>query len=201
MSKWRQKVEKVKYIFIDEVSMISCFDLYKISAQLAQLRNETDEPFGGLNMIFAGDFAQLPPVGKSISLYGRVNDSSTVNGQKTAIGKSIMASNYYCGHFTWEHETKIADREWYQIQNCSWKHEVQKLHNRWHRIFAKHWLPPFQWCKNYRMIDLEMYLLSLHKMSIETALMSLVANDLQQTVDKNLYHFIPKTLGLGVLKV
>ncbi len=39
-------------------------------------------------MIFAGDFAQLPPVGKSISLYGRVNDSSTVNGQKTAIGKA-----------------------------------------------------------------------------------------------------------------
>ncbi len=89
MSKLRQKVEKVKYIFIDEVSMISCFDLYKISAQLAQLHNETDEPFGGLNMIFAGDFAQLPPVGKSISLYGRVNDSSTVNGQKTAIGKAL----------------------------------------------------------------------------------------------------------------
>ncbi len=79
----------MKYVFIDEVSMISCTDLYKISAQLALLRNEADSPFGGMNMIFAGDFAQLPPVGKSISLYGRVNDSSTVNGQKTAIGKAL----------------------------------------------------------------------------------------------------------------
>ncbi len=60
MSKIRQKVEKVKYVFIDEVSMISCTDLYKISAQLALLRNEADSPFGGMNMIFAGDFAQLP---------------------------------------------------------------------------------------------------------------------------------------------
>ncbi len=40
-------------------------------------------------MIFAGEFAQLPPVGKSISLYGRVNDSSTINGQKNAIGKAL----------------------------------------------------------------------------------------------------------------
>ncbi len=40
-------------------------------------------------MIFAGDFAQLPPVGKAISLYGRVNDSSTINRQKTAIGKAL----------------------------------------------------------------------------------------------------------------
>ncbi len=30
----------MKYVFIDEVSMISCTDLYKISAQLALLRNE-----------------------------------------------------------------------------------------------------------------------------------------------------------------
>ncbi len=111
MSKIRQKVERkgVKYVFIDEVSMISCTDLYKISAQLALLRNEADSPFGGMNMIFAGDFAQLPPVGKSISLYGRVNDSSTVNGQKTAIGKALWHQTTTVVIFTRKHETKVAN--------------------------------------------------------------------------------------------
>ncbi len=53
IARLHQKIEKVKYIFIDEVSMISCHDLYKISARLAQLTNERDQAFGGMNMIFA----------------------------------------------------------------------------------------------------------------------------------------------------
>ncbi len=62
-------------------------------------------------MIFAGDFAQLPPVGKSISLYGRVNDSSTVNGQKDCHRQSTLASNHNSGNFTRKHETKVANSE------------------------------------------------------------------------------------------
>jgi len=42
--------------------MIACHDLYKISSQLAKAKNEFDTPFGDLNMIFASDFSQLPPV-------------------------------------------------------------------------------------------------------------------------------------------
>ena len=43
----------VKYIFLDEVFMLSCHDLYKISTQLASI---SDLPFGYSNIIFAGDF-------------------------------------------------------------------------------------------------------------------------------------------------
>ncbi len=89
IARLHQKLQTVKYVFIDEVSMISCQDLYKISARLAQLTNENEEAFGGMNMIFAGDFAQLPPVGRCIYLYGRVNDSSSIIGQKNAIGKAL----------------------------------------------------------------------------------------------------------------
>ncbi len=89
IARLHQKLENVKYIFIDEVSMISCHDLYKISARLAQITNENEKPFGGMNLIFAGDFVQLPPVGKCIYLYGRVNDSSSIIGQKNAIGKAL----------------------------------------------------------------------------------------------------------------
>jgi hypothetical protein len=49
--------------------------MYKISAQLSKALGVFDIPFGGMNIVFAGDFAQLPPVGGA-SLY-----SSTVGTQ------------------------------------------------------------------------------------------------------------------------
>ena len=58
----KSRLESVDYVFLDEVLMLSCWDLYLISAKLAWVMNNLDALFGGLNMIFAGDFAQLPPV-------------------------------------------------------------------------------------------------------------------------------------------
>ena len=57
----RTRLQGVEYIFIDEVSMLSCRDLFFISRRLSQVFNK-DTLFGGVNMILAGDFAQLPPV-------------------------------------------------------------------------------------------------------------------------------------------
>ena len=51
----------VDYIFIDEISMIACHELYAISSRLAEISNVHDKPYGGFNIILAGDFAQLPP--------------------------------------------------------------------------------------------------------------------------------------------
>src|SRR6202453_852061 len=86
------RLEGVDYIFIDEVSMLSCQDMYRISSRLAKAMNEFDLPFGGINMIFAGDFAQLPPVGGS-SLYsssvGSVDSAMKPHLQEAAIGKAL----------------------------------------------------------------------------------------------------------------
>ena len=73
LSQVRARLDGVDYIFLDEVSMLSCHDMYKISAQLARVRNIHDKPFGGMNFIFAGDFAQLPPPigGENVALYSR----------------------------------------------------------------------------------------------------------------------------------
>ena len=49
----KARLEGVVYIFIDEVSMLSCNDLYRISAQLAKALNAFDLPFGGINIVFA----------------------------------------------------------------------------------------------------------------------------------------------------
>ena len=52
MTKVRTRLDGVDYIFLDEVSMLSCHDLYNISAQLAKAFNEPNKPFGGLNITF-----------------------------------------------------------------------------------------------------------------------------------------------------
>jgi len=56
--------EGVDFFFIDEISMIGCKMLYKISEALIEAKGNTSL-FGGINFIVAGDFAQLPPVGES----------------------------------------------------------------------------------------------------------------------------------------
>jgi hypothetical protein len=54
----------VRYLLIDEVSMISCKFMLRISDALIAATNIA-EPFGGICIIFAGDLAQLPPVSKT----------------------------------------------------------------------------------------------------------------------------------------
>ena len=93
ISQLRGRVEGVDYIFLDELSMLSCHDMYKISSQLAKAMNVTHMPFGGLNMIFSGDFAQLPPVGGA-SLYSGGVGTQPDSGlrphlQESAIGKAL----------------------------------------------------------------------------------------------------------------
>ncbi|KIM74021.1 hypothetical protein PILCRDRAFT_80473, partial [Piloderma croceum F 1598] len=57
-------------------------------------RGEHNAPFGGINFIFAGDFAQLPPAMNAPPLYSgdvgtQVESSQTVRGQEAAIGKAL----------------------------------------------------------------------------------------------------------------
>ena len=56
---WR----KVQVLVIDEVSMLSQ-KIFEILNEIGQItRKRFTEPFGGIQVIFSGDFFQLPPVG------------------------------------------------------------------------------------------------------------------------------------------
>ena len=89
----KARLDGVDYLFLDEVSMGPCSDKYKISSRLAKALNEFELPYGGMNMIFSGDFAQLPPVFGSPPYSGTVGTQlmshMTVQGQEAAIGKSL----------------------------------------------------------------------------------------------------------------
>ena len=89
----KERLQGVHYVFLDEVSMLSCRDMYLISARLARVMNNLDVPFGGLNFIFAGDLAQLPPVigHEHASLYSCTigMKATSLRDQEAAIGKAL----------------------------------------------------------------------------------------------------------------
>jgi hypothetical protein len=90
----RAKLDGVDYIFLDKVSMLSCRDLYKISAQCARARDIHTEAFESISFIFAGDFAPLPPARSGYPLYSgnvgtNIISSQTTTGQEAAIGKAL----------------------------------------------------------------------------------------------------------------
>lgn len=79
----------VDYLFVDEVSMLGCRFMLKISRALSKAK-QNDLPFGGINVIFAGDFAQLGPV-RDPRLFSFVDTSrvGTVSGQEAVFGKLL----------------------------------------------------------------------------------------------------------------
>jgi hypothetical protein len=82
--------EGLDYLFIDEVSMISCKFLCRISEALSIAKGNMTT-FGGVNVIFTGDFAQLPPV-KETCLYSQINTrhrEATTHRQQTVFGKLL----------------------------------------------------------------------------------------------------------------
>ncbi|ADX06411.1 P-loop NTPase superfamily protein [Organic Lake phycodnavirus 2] len=54
---------KTDLLIIDEVSMLSC-ELFELLYRIAQDFRRSEKPFGNMQLIFSGDFHQLPPVSK-----------------------------------------------------------------------------------------------------------------------------------------
>ena len=90
----RARLDGVNYIFLVEISMVSCCDLYMISAQAAKAREVLDKPFGGITFIFSDNFTQLPPARSGPPLYlGNVgtqkNAEQSLWQQQSSIGKAL----------------------------------------------------------------------------------------------------------------
>ena len=87
--------EGVDYLFIDEVSMIGCKMMHNISHALTEVKGKT-EVFSGVNVIFVGDFAQLPPIG-DVWLYKDVDTTRVAArvtnwGQAKVLGRLLWLS-------------------------------------------------------------------------------------------------------------
>lgn len=58
-----RRIQKTKVLIIDEISMLSSGALSMIDSVLREVRHDT-RAFGGLQVVFSGDFFQLPPVSR-----------------------------------------------------------------------------------------------------------------------------------------
>ena len=64
---WKvEAIKPVEVLIIDEVSMLDSINIEDINKVL-QAIHENDLPFGGIQIVFVGDFFQLPPVSKDNS--------------------------------------------------------------------------------------------------------------------------------------
>lgn len=87
--------EGIDYLFIDKVSMTGCDFLLSISEALTTAKGNTTA-FRGMNVVFAGDFAQLPPIGQK-RLFSHLDtwtiaQGGTKAGQKTILRKLLWLS-------------------------------------------------------------------------------------------------------------
>ncbi|XP_052123357.1 uncharacterized protein LOC127749382 [Frankliniella occidentalis] len=59
--KWREKYQHVKFVLVEEYSMVGCKLIYALHKRLCQL-TESTKSFGNLFVWFFGNIRQLPPV-------------------------------------------------------------------------------------------------------------------------------------------
>lgn len=62
LNRLRSELLCVRYIIIDEISMVSAATLLQVHRRLGEATGIADSAYGGKSVIFVGDFMQLPPV-------------------------------------------------------------------------------------------------------------------------------------------
>ena len=62
-TKQASQIKWIQILVIDEISMMSA-KLFDVLNLIAKKIRKNDEPFGGIQLVFSGDFFQLPPIGE-----------------------------------------------------------------------------------------------------------------------------------------
>ena len=107
---WRER----KYLFIDEVSMLSRSFLAKLCRIISTaMESKEDEVFGGLNVVLVGDFHQFPPViaRRSAPLYWPAN--SRHDSEDDIFGRKIYEK--FTTVVQLHQQIRIQDPEWYDL--------------------------------------------------------------------------------------
>ena len=102
---WK-RMERVKVLVIDEISMVSGSQLGLIDKLLRSFKRN-GKPFGGLQVIFCGDFFQLPPVFK-----GDPDEENTF-AYESNIWEELDLHICYL-----EEQHRHKDNEYFQIMNA-----------------------------------------------------------------------------------
>ena len=89
----RRLWQGVRYLIMDEISMVSAQQLQYIDMRLKEITGQQRLPFGGLSVITVEDFYQLPPVTKS-------RKTPFIFERQSGLWRSLFKSQYDCNNHT-----------------------------------------------------------------------------------------------------
>jgi len=138
-----------KLLVVDEISMVKCTLLAQVNSVLRSIK-KSEVDFGGMHVVFLGDFAQMPPIGHE-ELYNRTMARPSVVSNYDSMPLKVR------GRWLWEDVDNVilledqmrqSDAEYYQMlqdvrrgvcTNASWKllqsriiPEGERLGAEWH---------------------------------------------------------------------
>src|SRR5690554_3920808 len=58
----KKGIDRTRVLIVDEISMLHANQLNLVN-QVLKFFKDNEEPFGGIQVVFSGDFFQLPPIG------------------------------------------------------------------------------------------------------------------------------------------
>jgi ATP-dependent DNA helicase PIF1 len=103
-------------LIIDEISMMSV-ELFELLNELGQAIRKSSKPFGGIQVIFCGDFHQLPPINSPFCFESPLWESTfdesivltTIFRQKTAAFQTLM-NEVRSGSLSYENNLLLRSR-------------------------------------------------------------------------------------------
>lgn len=93
-----ERIKNTKVLIIDEISMLHRKQLDMVN-HITQIIRENLQPFGGLQLIVAGDFFQLPPIGRT----------EETNREKFAfMAESWLSANFQICYLSEQHRQQLS---------------------------------------------------------------------------------------------
>src|SRR3989338_8627697 len=99
-----QRFANTAVLIIDEISMLSA-DFVDMCDQVCRHMKRNTAPFGGMQVVFSGDFFQLPPIDKNL-----LRRTLLLHGSKNLLRRTLLL-----------HGSKKAERPRYAFESMAWK--------------------------------------------------------------------------------
>lgn len=112
------RIKHAETIIFDEISMIDNHMFCLFEWVMRQLR-ENDQPFGGVQCVFVGDFLQLPPVVRNVDVCGTCG-AAAVQDKDTGMYSCSVKRDVQCLRRTWDGKMRYAFSDNLEYKNNPW---------------------------------------------------------------------------------
>ena len=97
MALFRTELEELKFLIVDEMSIVSSDYMYKMHHRLTDIF-QNDQPFGGIGIMFVGDLLQLRPVKGSFIFQSPRNPAYSSHFEDSSLWHNLEAISLKHNH-------------------------------------------------------------------------------------------------------